>query len=137
MRWSNPLWRQAFKILTAGDLRTMVESYLESALWSSTDEDGQPLDKKHDYASWSAEAMMRAQMDCEEFIAKAGDAIDDVSWRSVGHDFWLTRNGHGAGFWDKEEVYGPDMAQFLTAIAKDFPELHVWQDPDGGLLYFE
>jgi hypothetical protein len=19
----------------------------------------------------------------------------------VGHDFWLTRNGHGAGFWDR------------------------------------
>ena len=25
----------------------------------------------------------------------------------LGHDLWLSRHGHGAGFFDREEVYGP------------------------------
>lgn len=23
---------------------------------------------------------------------------------SLGHDLWLTRNGHGAGYWDRKHV---------------------------------
>jgi hypothetical protein len=137
VRRIDPAWRKAYRILTADGLGIMIEAYLEAALWSSTDDDGNPLDKKFDYSAWSAEAMMRARMDCEEFIEKAGDALDDVSMESVGHDFWLTRNGHGAGFWDRSETYGPDMAQFLTAVAKDFSPLNIWQNTDGGLLHFQ
>jgi hypothetical protein len=32
---------------------------------------------------------------------------------SAGHDFWLTRNGHGAGFWDR--YYGKDK-RILSAF---------------------
>lgn len=26
---------------------------------------------------------------------------DNYTWEHVGHDFWLTSQGHGAGFWDR------------------------------------
>ena len=38
--------------------------------------------------------------------------------RQAGHDFWLTRNGHGCGFWDGDwpELIG----EKLTEASKDF-----------------
>ena len=36
----------------------------------------------------------------------------------AGHDFYLTRNGHGAGFWDRPELYGATVATTLTRESK-------------------
>jgi len=39
----------------------------------------------------------------------------------AGHDFWLTRNGHGTGFWDRgDEVYGT-ARNHLNETAESFP----------------
>ncbi len=40
----------------------------------------------------------------------------------IGHDFILTRNGHGTGFWDREELYGRDYL-FLSFLASRYPEV--------------
>lgn len=34
-------------------------------------------------------------------VAEAVAGTDGYGWDSAGHDFALTRNGHGAGFWDR------------------------------------
>ena len=39
----------------------------------------------------------------------------------AGHDFWLTRNGHGAGFWDGD--WQEPAAAALTAAAHAFGEV--------------
>ena len=49
--------------------------------------------------------------DCDEFLALHPELASfehvpgrDGGWylaEQAGHDFWLTRNGHGAGFWDR------------------------------------
>lgn len=45
----------------------------------------------------------------------------DPNW--AGHDFWLTRNDHGAGFWDRGlGQVGDD----LTELAKAYGEANVW-----------
>ena len=36
------------------------------------------------------------------------------------NDFWLTRNGHGAGFWDRVDVYGDYRAEQLSVNAEAF-----------------
>lgn len=48
--------------------------------------------------------------DCERFqrenaalLAEACER-DGYNMERAGHDFWLTRNGHGAGFWDRREL---------------------------------
>lgn len=38
----------------------------------------------------------------------------------AGHDFWLTRNGHGAGFWDREELDEGGLGQALTDACNYF-----------------
>ncbi|UTU07726.1 hypothetical protein CcrC1_gp535 [Caulobacter phage C1] len=47
---------------------------------------------------------------------------------NAGHDFWLTRNGHGAGFWDRglEEV-----GEALTKACKAFGEYYLAMSDNG------
>lgn len=49
----------------------------------------------------------------EDLIVAAG-----VDPSQAGHDFWLTRNGHGVGFWDRPEIYGEELADQLTRASK-------------------
>ena len=52
------------------------------------------------------------QSDCAAFYAAHGSQLneDNCKYRGcpvdeyAGHDFWLTRNGHGAGFWDGDWI---------------------------------
>lgn len=134
----DPTFRKAMAALRrTASLEEMVDAYLIAALWAETDADGNPLEKTFDVSDFSSKARGQAEAECAEFLLKAGDAIQDLNNDSqVGHDFWLTRNGHGVGFWDRENIYGPDMAQFLTAVAKDFPEIGVYGGTDGK-LYFQ
>ena len=55
--------------------------------------------------------------------------IDGDYWDHAAHDFILTRNHHGAGFWDGDwfEPFG----SLLTDLALTFPELELYLDDDG------
>src|SRR5207237_8100038 len=87
-----------------------LSSYIETALWSSTDEAGIPLDDaKYSDVELAPETIERMRADCERFQTeydKLISGLDDSVLRSfppdshIPHDFWLTRNHHGAGFWD-------------------------------------
>lgn len=46
------------------------------------------------------------------------EGIDTLDPTQIGHDLWLTRNGHGCGFWDLPEVYGEANAALFTRLAK-------------------
>lgn len=47
----------------------------------------------------------------------------------AGHDFWLTRNGHGAGFWDGD--WPEPYASKLDAAAKAAGSLDAYLGDDG------
>jgi hypothetical protein len=49
----------------------------------------------------------------------------------TGHDFWLTRNGTGAGFWDGDWFEG----EKLTEAAKAFGNFDLMVDHDDGTIY--
>jgi hypothetical protein len=53
-----------------------------------------------------------------------------LSAAQVGHDFWLTRNGHGAGFWDRGIG---DYGDALTEHAHSFGASDVYVGDDGRL----
>lgn len=87
------------------NLDDFVNAYMVAALWSSTDENGEPLDSDctvSDIAETAAETM---RADCANFVATNGADLDAYTaalpGNNAGHDFWLTRNHHGAGFWDR------------------------------------
>jgi hypothetical protein len=79
------------------------------------------------------DALEAIKADCREFQIKCGGDLCQIrpegyTATMAGHDFWLTRNGHGAGFWDRGLGRYGDR---LTAAAKAFGEVDVYLDDDG------
>ena len=117
--------------LTADGLTQFKASYLETALWSETDgEDPAYADVK-----LSDAARARIKKDCEEFESKAIAILNAADYCSddfpLAHDFWLTRNHHGAGFWDDD--YPEPLGQKLTDLAHSFGECDLYIGDDGKL----
>jgi hypothetical protein len=96
-----------------------LEAYIACAIWSSTDETGEPITATRDDVSPDAYAAM--DTDCLDFVKANVSDLFDLGPSQCGHDFWLTRNGHGAGFWDRG--YGA-VGDRLTDAA------HVWGEAD-------
>lgn len=99
------------------ELIPMVCGYLTAALWSSADEDGEPLDAVFGIDDFAPEAIQQACDECRAFadanerdrdsyiVRTLDGAMSSTSTAAAaeafGHDLWLTRNGHGAEFWDR------------------------------------
>jgi len=115
-----------------------MSQYVETLLWSTTDEEGYPLDDNYEIEDFTKEGLQRIMDDCETFRAKRGveAAIESSEYEGAdeqaGHDFWLTRNGHGAGFWDGD--WPEPAATTLTKAAEAMGEIWVYVG-DNGRLY--
>lgn len=105
-----------------------TKSYLETALWSSE------LDS-FCFDDIRPEHLLQAEKDCSLFIQKAGDLLNGLDLDQVMHDFWLTRNGHGAGFWDGD--YEKDIGDRLTELSKEFGELVCLESEVDGKIFIE
>ena len=61
--------------------------------------------EKHKF---SKEGVEKLREDCDKFFSenfmliKEAVKSKDYTYSSAGHDYWLTRNGHGAGYWDRD-----------------------------------
>ena len=122
-------------------LNEFILGYITCALWSSTGDDEQPLDEKYDSDDLAPETRKAMEADCEKFIAENETALSDyeeiigthpeyTESEKAGHDFWLTRNGHGAGFWDRGigETGGT-----LTKASEGFGGVDLYVGDDGKL----
>lgn len=120
------------------NLDSFVHAYMICALWSSTDEHGEPLDavfSPDDIAQECADAMRAS---CVDFVqANVADLAEycqrmrNEQWSGeerAGHDFWLTRNGHGAGFWDRGLG---DLGQRLSDAAEVYGSVDLYASDDG------
>lgn len=119
-----------------------VDAYAACAVWSSTDEDGEPLDAVHSVDDVHPDAMKAMRQDCDDFVrANHADLAAAATARSAGtglvhsyddsdagHDFWLTRCRHGAGFWSRG--LGAIGAR-LTAAAKAHGNRDLYVGDDG------
>jgi hypothetical protein len=105
-----------------------TRAYIECALWSSTDEEGESLDRDYDIAP---DTLHRMVEDCRQFQANHGELIAGNPTQA-GHDFWLTRNHHGAGFWDGD--WPEPTATILTDAAHTWGEFDLYVG-DNGLIY--
>ena len=57
---------------------------------------------------------------------------EGTEWDHVAHDWILTRQRTGVGFWDTGR-YAPDMGKKLTDLAHTYSELYVYVDENGNL----
>ena len=120
------------------------DAYVITALWSSTDESrddgGDPMDGKYSREDIAAESLGQMRADCDAFYA-ANEA--DLNCEGVtygpdfgqdgraGHDFWLTRNHHGAGFWDGD--WPEPQATRLTKAAQAYGECNLYVGDTGAV----
>lgn len=130
--------KTAAKTKKASD--AFFRAYVQAALWSSNDEStpqgGEPFDKNYDMNDIAPDTLKQMKADCDKFQRENGELIRDCVRGSgeysveeqAGHDFWLTRNGHGAGFWDGD---WPETGDALTAAAKKFGEYDLYLGDDG------
>lgn len=121
-------------------LDSFTYAYLECALWSSTDDAGEPIDDTYAFADLAYATVERAIDDCNLFqdansedIAQAPDGSNFNGIERAGHDFWLTRNHHGAGFWDGD--YPKETGERLTVASHAFGELTLYVGDDGSLYF--
>lgn len=107
-----------------------TQAYIEAMLWSSTDDTGNPLDARFSTADISDEAMKRIEHDCQRF-QQVNHTLIEGETEQAGHDFWLTRNQHGAGFWDGDwpEANGKALTDWSHACG----ECDVYEGDDGKL----
>jgi hypothetical protein len=103
-------------------------AYIECLLWSSCDDQDEPLDKNYDISDLAPETIEQIKKDCDAFIEKCGPLLDDLDDSQSGHDFWLTRNRHGVGFWDRGLG---ETGEQLTKIAHSFGERWAYVGDDG------
>lgn len=109
-------------------LQAMFDSYATTALWSSTKDDGQPLDRDYDVSDIAESSVTAMKADCEAFYDQNESICSQYELSDVGHDFWLTRNDHGCGFWDGD--YPKHDGKVLTQKSKEFgnSDLYVGDD---------
>ena len=118
-----------------------ILGYVTCAIWASIGDDEQPLDEKYDGDDIAPETRKAMEKDCEKFIAENEAALGDYAEiigshpeytesEKAGHDFWLTRNGHGAGFWDRGIGETGDT---LTKASEGFGGVDLYVGDDGKL----
>jgi hypothetical protein len=136
------------------DLDAELTHYIQAALWSSHDqstpEGGEPMDANFDACDISESTLAEMREDVQNFLAGPGvhedaDQAEVDQWADalsywlsnlgegqIGHDFWLTRNRHGAGFWDRGTghwwaLYG----RLMTDAARAYGSCDLYIGDDG------
>jgi hypothetical protein len=116
----------------------MLAAYIECALWSSTDnsrdDGGDPLDDNYTGSDLDMETVKEMVSDCADFVQGLPEELREKvesNPKQAGHDFWLTRNGHGAGFWDRPEIWGKGDCDRLADAARIYGGVDLIVGDDG------
>lgn len=117
-------------------LNSFQRQYLETALWSTNDESdesgGVPLDRNYSIEDIAPESLASMLADCDAFEAANSDLLALAGTREQnGHDFWLTRNDHGVGFWDRGYLI---VGEQLSDACKAYGSVDLYIGDDG-LIY--
>ena len=115
-----------------------ADDYLEALLWCSTvtppgSDEPEPADK------WQAseDFTRKAAKEFSEFLNALPEGFDpDEAFSNscqdphtmLAHDFALTRNHHGAGFWDGD--WAEPWGKILTDLAHQWPETELYLSDD-------
>ena len=119
-------------------------AYIICALWSTNDESdeagGEPLDKNYSIENLSADALKQMKSDCDKFQQENAELLSKAIYpqhtfdegtytdlEMAGHDFWLTRNGHGSNFLDSD-LGG--VERDLYEAASKYKEVNLYVEDD-------
>lgn len=119
------------------NIQSFVNAYIECALWVSTDDTDDPLDKNYIPEDISPDSFAKIVEECEQFCRRNKEDIEGgLGYERAGHDFWLTRNHHGDGFWDKDWGWEEEVGDRLTENAQAFDSCYLYVGDDGLIYIF-
>jgi hypothetical protein len=105
-----------------------TQAYIVCALWSTNDESdpsgGEPLKDNYDLSDIDSTTLANMVADCKRFQEENAWDIDKYSksiytkTQMAGHNFFLSRNGHGAGFFDGD--WPEDARDRLQRISEGY-----------------
>jgi hypothetical protein len=111
-----------------------VRHYLVTALWSSNDNSdpetgGEPLDSNYDVNDIAPESRKKLEDMARKFYRANHELweMDTSDDEDAGHNFWLTQNHHGAGFWDGDY---PTNGKKLTELSHKYGEVDLYVGDD-------
>lgn len=127
-------------------LNRFVDSFVECIVWTDEDmikedmeERGEdPDDLDTSLENFDSASMEELKRQCRDFVIDNWDDLQEYANNGrtgdfAGHDFCLSRNGHGTGFWDRG---AGDLGDSLHRAAKVYGDgsLYLGQD---GRIYFQ
>ena len=137
-----------------------LQQLAETLLWSSSDIDAPDDDTSLDEYSVhdiDTESLSKLHQNFQAFVDKAEAEITKVKgsdWVFIDdfytgsasggfyleHDYILTVNGHGCGFWEEFD-WEPEVGRILTELAHQEKEIHCFTNHvdhgRNGKVYFE
>lgn len=126
-------------------LDTVIDGYVTALLWTTScmgtaehdncygeNCDTSLLDLNYGMDDLDAATRAVITADVEDFVTSAledrPDAFEGMDAAQVGHDFALTRNGHGAGFWDRGLG---ERGDWLSDLCRPYGESDLYIGDDG------
>lgn len=119
-----------------------IAAYVACALWSSTDtlsddsgEDTSDHVVSLDGYELGAGVEDELVKDLFEFMTDPdlAEDLEGLDPEQVAHDFWLTRNRHGVGFWDRGLG---ERGERLTAACRPYGAVDLYLGDDGLVYVF-
>lgn len=115
---------------------TFFYAYIECALWASSDinseSDASLESQNYTIDDFDKKSLKALDKDCASFFKNNFEMIKDDLERA-GHDFFLTQNHHGAGFWDGD--WSKEIGDKLTKESHNYGETNFWVSE--GKIYCE
>ena len=96
---------------------TFYNAYIEAVYFTDTGDIDQPENDVELACDFERESLI----DCLAFYSRVSCYLSDGQIVQAGHDFWLIRNGHGAGFWGGD---WPKHRGKFTKLAESFGEAY-------------
>lgn len=120
------------------EIETVLEGAVACLLWTTphADESGSDslgyLEDTHDITDIDGQSLDSLREELRGFIALNHDNLSGLTDSQIGHDFILTRNGHGAGFWDRGLG---DRGDRLSDAAKVYGSIDAYIGDDGKVYF--
>jgi len=88
---------------SGSEIALTTDAALEALAWSEVTDEGENEGTPYDSFNleFSSEARERMRAEVTAFIESNSEDLNGLEYEQIGHDFILTRNHHGAGFWDR------------------------------------
>lgn len=130
--------KRTTKGISKTDFDKFFTAYLVAALWSSVDDNGESMDANYDITDIDPKSKKDAAADAKSFLEENAKLLEEAESKhkyditDAGHDFWLTRNHHGTGAWDRGLG---DIGRKLTNSAHIYGSSDLYVGDDGKLYF--